>query len=209
MEEEGQEAAVGQAIDELRPLKHLAESTASDFLRRQQHKENATLQSGRAAQQERRRRLAAMEKQKREAEELVERYNIKLRNKDEQLVKFLYEDYQRKQREAIIEGRKLQKESESALISEIKKKQQAKEKFYRDQLEILTERLKETEKEEDLILKAHAEEKRKLIREHKQSAKVHISRMKEKLEVDVNDIVFREADARQLSADTVFGYRRA
>ncbi|KAJ3004184.1 Centrosomal protein of 95 kDa [Thoreauomyces humboldtii] len=167
--------------------------------------DDGALRTANAAVYDQRRRVINLEKRQREAEDEVRKHQTKLREADELRVKHLHKTYQEKQRAAIIEFRREQKEAERALGAAMRRKQEAKDSFNRDQLDILTEQLQVARKEEDIVVKAHAEELRKIRREQKHEAKLHIARVKEKLQVDVDDLVFREADAAGIVDSLQFG----
>ncbi|KAJ3145660.1 Centrosomal protein of 95 kDa, partial [Geranomyces michiganensis] len=189
----------------LQQAKNMGDSIVSEeHLPRSQHD---NLFRARAAQREQRRRVITANNRAREAARVVEKHRTVLRDKDEQLVKYLYDTYARKQREAIIDARKGAAAARAAAKEIEQRKRDAEAKFHQDQLDLLRQQLAEAKRDENIVVKAHAEEMRKVLREQKDAAKRHIKRVKDKLDVDVADLVFREEDAVGLAHRLQFGYR--
>ncbi|KAJ3176515.1 Centrosomal protein of 95 kDa [Geranomyces variabilis] len=200
-EEDAAREIVGPALQQ---AKSMGDSLLSeDHLPRTQHD---ILLRARAAQREQRRRVIAADNRVREAARVVEKHRTVLRDKDEQLVKHLYDTYTRRQREAIIDARKDAAAARAAAKEIEQRKRDAEAKFHKDQLDLLRQQLAEAKRDEEIVVKAHAEELRKLVREQKDAAKRHIKRVKDKLDVDVADLVFREADAVGVAHRVQFGY---
>ncbi|KAI8589123.1 hypothetical protein BDZ88DRAFT_439354 [Geranomyces variabilis] len=201
-EEDAARDIVGPALQQ---AKSMGDSLLSEdhHLSRTQH--NILLRA-RAAQREQRRRVIAADNRVREAARLVEKHRTVLRDKDEQLVKQLYDTYTRKQREAIIDARKDAAAARAAAKEIEQRKRDAETKFHKDQLDLLRQQLADAKRDEEIVVKAHAEEMRKVVREQKDAAKRHIKRVKDKLDVDVADLVFREADAVGVAHRVQFGY---
>ncbi|TPX54019.1 hypothetical protein PhCBS80983_g06076 [Powellomyces hirtus] len=191
----------------LRPLKQLAKTVGYSLVQNRPPSSRPTLLATQSAHHAQRRRIIAANHRAAEAARIVQRHRTTLKHKDEQLVKHLYDTYTATQRRAIIDARAQTRAHAQLKHTQMKKTQDAKEHFYKTQLDLLKEQLEEAKREESLVLKAQSEEVRKLLRQQKEEAKSHVKKVREKLEVDVNDLVFRELDAWGVEENLAFGYR--
>lgn len=141
----------------------------------------------------------------------------------------LSDTYIRSHRSAIIEGRRAQKELKRRQQIESQREQDAKENFYISQIGLLQEQLSDARRDEDLVIKAHQEvspaisailrrqgsyadnfhdqQTRKILRDYKAEARSQLRRMREKLEVDVEDATFREAESEAAMRNIRFDFK--
>ncbi|KAJ3045847.1 Centrosomal protein of 95 kDa [Rhizophlyctis rosea] len=157
--------------------------------------ETAARQTFKTDLAERQRRIIRLKQDRKAAEDEVKRVLEKRRLRDEQLVQKMYAGFVAEQRQAIIEERRKEKEERKSRADAARVRMEAEENFYRDQVKLLTEQLEEAKRNERIAAKARVEEMRKANREQKQTAKEKIRKFKEKLDVDAEDVVFRERDA--------------
>ncbi|TPX71822.1 hypothetical protein SpCBS45565_g00889 [Spizellomyces sp. 'palustris'] len=196
------------AMDSVKPLIHATKHLQTDLAAQRRRKESEALRVVKASMREQRRRIVRMEKRQRDAESDVKRYKQKKASKDELLTAKLFDTYARTERQTILDERRAQKEVQKEQEKARKLAQESKENFYKSQIALLMEQLQEARREEEVVVKAHAEEMRRLLRDQKQVARTHIRRVKEKLEVDVEDMEFRELDAGRVARDLMFAVRR-
>ncbi|KND02412.1 hypothetical protein, variant [Spizellomyces punctatus DAOM BR117] len=196
------------AMDSVRPLIHATKHLQTDLAAQRRRKESEALRVVKASMREQKRRIVRMEKRQRDAESDVKRYKQKKASKDELLTAKLFDTYARTERQAILAERRAQKEVQKEQEKARKLAQESKENFYKSQIALLMEQLQEARREEEVVVKAHAEEMRRLLQDQKQAARTHIRRVKEKLEVDVEDMEFRELDAERVARDLMFAVRR-
>ncbi|KAJ3086320.1 hypothetical protein HK102_013296 [Quaeritorhiza haematococci] len=144
-------------------------------------------------------------------EKEVDKYFLKKREKEEKIAQEIYAEYVKKQRKAIIEKRKTEKEERAAKDAQLKMQQESRERLYPSLtliiIQILSEQLAEAKREEELVNKAHAEEMRKLAREEKQKIKDQIQLIKEKLAVDeVDSYALQQSVASRLADQIHIGF---
>ncbi|KAJ3177668.1 Centrosomal protein of 95 kDa [Gaertneriomyces sp. JEL0708] len=191
---------------ELKNMRATAASLKRSLIQRQKQKEVDALRAADAELKERRRRLIKMEMTRKDVRQQVNGYKRKWDDQNEQLSRKLFDSYAKKQKAAILEERRRQQDLQKQRDEEKRRKEIAKENFYRDQIQILTEQLERSRKEEVIVIKAFEEEKRRLLRDQKSAAKAHIKRIREKLDVDVNSHIFRHHDAENLVENTAFAF---
>ena len=116
----------------------------------------------------------------------------------------IHDEFIKKQRQVIIEERKLIKEQQKIKDKKMKLEFEAKEFYYRDQIKLLEEELKEEKKKDLVALKAQQEELRRLGREAKQVRKDSLKKNRVKIEADVENSNSIEDDLWKLKQQTAF-----
>ncbi|TPX46720.1 hypothetical protein SeLEV6574_g03072 [Synchytrium endobioticum] len=154
---------------------------------------------------ERVRRVTRMEARHGQIEKEVEAFKMKKKLREEQIVRTLYEDYLRAQRAAIIEIRAAERERTRNLEGEARKRQQAREQYFRDEVAMLQESIKAAQKDEAIAIKAKIEGLRRLARDEKEAAKEKVRQVREKLAVDADDVELRNFDASIAKRAVRFG----
>ncbi|KAJ3168794.1 hypothetical protein HK101_011587 [Irineochytrium annulatum] len=187
-----------------RPLKVFSKEIETQQRSQRRQAEREALREATNEVSEQKRRVVRMEQKRRDAEKEVAAIERRRQLKEEKIVDDLYREYLANQREITREVLRQQKEARRAAEATEKRRREAREVYNRDQVELLERQLQEARKEETIILKAQAEEIRKLKREQKAMAKDNIVRAKQKLEFDEFDFDLQKEAAEQLRRDLLF-----
>ncbi|KAI8849025.1 hypothetical protein BC829DRAFT_392698 [Chytridium lagenaria] len=145
-----------------------------------------------------------MENRVRDAEKDVEAVLRKRRMEEEKLVRDLYDAYLAEHRDALRHNSRLLKDELRAAQQKERQKREAEEHYRRDQLRMLEEELAGIKKEETIVVKAQAEEMRKVLREQKESARLNLMRVREKLRVDERDFDLKAIAAERIRGKLAF-----
>ncbi|TPX32352.1 hypothetical protein SmJEL517_g04525 [Synchytrium microbalum] len=184
------------AVGSQTPVEVMRREIEQTIEQQQRRQQETVARMARTDLLERARRVTKMEVRQAQIEKEVESFKIKKKMREEQIVKTLYDDYLRAQRSAIIETRALEREKTRNMQGEAKKRQVARESYFRDQITLLQEGIKEAQKDEAIAVKAQIEELRKVARDEKEAAKKQIRLVREKLAVDAQDVELTNLDAK-------------
>jgi hypothetical protein len=83
-------------------------------------------------------------------------------------------------------------------------KKTARQGFLEDQIKMLKEELKENKRDQEIADKAKIHESRLRAREEKQQIKMNVTRIKEKLKVDLSNDAYLERDLARIKDSTEF-----
>ncbi|OAJ38932.1 hypothetical protein BDEG_22822 [Batrachochytrium dendrobatidis JEL423] len=173
------------------------------WTRKEKRKDQAALRhNAKVNLNEKVRRLKRMDQIHNSAQEQVERIADQRYFGEEKMVKGLLDEYIKAQRLAIIEERRLERDTQKKSNEQKKIKEMSRRKLYPffhlgycDQIDMLNEQLAETKREEALVKKVQNEEMRTLVREQKEHAKERIQQIKDKLDQDWGRALYEQEAA--------------
>ncbi|KAJ3391557.1 hypothetical protein HDU84_005683 [Entophlyctis sp. JEL0112] len=195
-------------FSDTRPVKLLRTDIEKSARQNKLAREREAQRQAKIAQVEQKRRVIRMEHRVRKAQSEVDALLQKRKMKEADLARQLYDAYLSSQREIIRDVSRFDRDQRKRREDAENMQREAKEAFTRDQIKLLEQELKDAKWEESVIVKAHAEEMRKLIREQKAAARENIRSVKEKLALDATDFELRHAGAANVMRKLKFQIQR-